>query len=279
MNDNQRYTVSIKVALPGTPLMKENGEQDVDSKTNEPKTSKAGHMWYSISDGEKSTSYGFSSVNETPIGPGEAYKGDDEKYHKPYYARTIEITKEQYEKLKEYGDLAVRETDSKLDNSSSKEQENKTTAKKTTVFDFKYNGLSNSCIDFTWEALNSAGLKHSKDAKFEGDLKPANNIDNIKSITAPFPDSELNKEESNDKPTRTPMQRLLSQNQELNIKQATTLMNNCIDYEDLMAICKKINKDEAEKYLSSDPFFKDIKLSQNKKEEEQEKDNIDYHRA
>ena len=43
----------------------------------------------------------------------------------------------------------------------------------------QYNGLSNSCIDFTWGALNHAGLhrqvKSQQDTSFEGALKPLDN--------------------------------------------------------------------------------------------------------
>ena len=59
------YTVTVYVALPGTPL--ENG-----------KTSQAGHVWYQIKDTATNTSksYGFQSVNGTGSGPGEVVISD-----------------------------------------------------------------------------------------------------------------------------------------------------------------------------------------------------------
>lgn len=263
---DEKYTLSIKVALPGTPLMGEDGvTQQTDDKTKELKTSSAGHMWYSISDGNSSISYGFAAINHKPFDDGEVSTKDDIEYHKPYYIRTMEITKEQYDKLNEYGRLAKEKTNPD--------------------FDMKYNGLSNSCVDFTWKALNNAGIQHADGAKFEGDSKPANNIDNIKNITAPFPNSELNKEENNDKPSRTLMQKILSENKELNIEQVKALMTNDISYEDLMQIGKKIDPAAIKEYLNSDPLYREAvkemnELTQNTKHEERQQDNqINLHRA
>ncbi|MDR1285098.1 MAG: hypothetical protein LBJ88_02735 [Campylobacteraceae bacterium] len=265
MDKNQRYTLSIKVALPGTPFLKETGEFDTDNKTKEIKTSQAGHMWYSISDGENSVSYGFFSVNKGPMGPGDISTEDDAQYYKPYYTRTIEITKEQYDQLNTYG-------------KSTKEEENPN-------FEMSYNGLSNSCIDFTWKALNSAGIQHREDNEFDGNLKPANNIDNIKSITAPFPNSELNSEKRNEKPSRNIWQWFLSQNEsnELTIDQAGVLMNMDISYEELMEIGEHLDPIKVAEYIKED--LDQIKLAQieseNKKQndnkKEEEDDNIHYH--
>ncbi|PPU77166.1 hypothetical protein XhhCFBP4925_19430 [Xanthomonas hortorum pv. hederae] len=93
----------------------------------------------------------------------------------------MEIDQSQYEKLKEFGKSPAKHG-----------------------FDMEYGGASNSCIDFTWGALNYAGLhrttKQGVDKDFEGALKPVGNIDEIKSIHAPMPNSGLNKEHSNPKP-------------------------------------------------------------------------------
>lgn len=40
----------------------------------------------------------------------------------------------------------------------------------------KYNPITNSCVDFTWKALQNAGLNPDG---FEGDLLPINNINNF----------------------------------------------------------------------------------------------------
>lgn len=132
-------------------------------------------MWYSISDGSNSISYGFGPKESGIKGVGKAYEGDDKKYQTHYYSRTIEITKEQYDKLKKFGKTAVEKQNSDFE---------------------KYHGLTNSCIDFTWEALKSADL-NCKGCKtsFQGDVKVINNKNEIQKIQAPFPNSELNKEE------------------------------------------------------------------------------------
>lgn len=177
-----RYTVTVYTAAPGTPLEKSGG------------TSMAGHMYYAISDGTRTESFGFAPKEHgSSSGPGKVYDTDVADYKDPYYARTMEITKEQYEKLQEFGRDPAKQG-----------------------FDMEYKGLTNSCVDFTWGGLNHAGLHQRRlfgtieDKSFEGDLKPLNNIDNIKTIQAPFPDSDLNAERKNPMPGRNWKQWLIS---------------------------------------------------------------------
>ncbi|MGH8025733.1 MAG: XVIPCD domain-containing protein, partial [Pseudoxanthomonas sp.] len=182
--DEKNYTATVYVAAPGTPLLKSGG------------TSAAGHVYYSISDGDKHESYGFAPAEHgASSGPGKVYSSDVEDYKEPRYSRTMQVSKEQYEKLQEYG------------KSPDKHQ-----------FDMQYSGTANSCIDFTWGALNHAGLHRKnlldqEEKKFEGALKPLDNIKEIKSIPAPFPNSELNQEKNNKMPDRTSLQWLLSEQQ------------------------------------------------------------------
>lgn len=183
MTDKEpRYTVSVYVAAPGTPLEKSGG------------TSAAGHMYYSISDGVRQESFGFAPKEHgSSSGPGKVYGTDVADYKDPYYTRTMEISKEQYEKLKEFGRDPAKHG-----------------------FDKQYDGLNNSCIDFTWGGLNHAGLHRTvlfglrEDKSFEGDVKPLNNVDDIKSIKSPFPESDLNQERSNPMPSRTLKQWLIT---------------------------------------------------------------------
>ena len=176
-----RYTLSIYVAAPGTPL-RAGG------------TSDAGHVYYSISDGAKTTSYGFSPIAHGVVsGPGDVGNSDVDDYKDPFYTRTMEISKEQFGKLREFGDTPEAHG-----------------------FNKQYNGAYNSCIDFTWGALNHAGLHRTnlvfmQDRDFEGSLKPLSNQQYIRSILAPYPDSELNKEERNLMPERTFLQRFISE--------------------------------------------------------------------
>ncbi|MCA3033073.1 MAG: hypothetical protein ING21_08410 [Burkholderiales bacterium] len=49
-------------------------------------------------------------------------------------------------------------------------------------FSQRYNGLTNSCIDFTWKALEKGGLNPSG---FQGDIWPTDNIDDVNNIGNP----------------------------------------------------------------------------------------------
>ncbi|MBW7564909.1 hypothetical protein KIF53_02820 [Chromobacterium subtsugae] len=191
------YTLSIYVAAPGTKLMGDKNDPNA--------TSAAGHVWFGISDGKKVDDYGFAPKNHgSTHGAGIVEHGDTKRYSSPYYVRTIEITKEQYEKLKEYGEAA-------------KNHSNK-------YFDLNYNGLTNSCIDFTWKGLNHAGLNMQAYGlagqqalpKYEGSLKPVNNANDFDSIPAPIPHSRLNHRQTNPLPeNRTLLQKLLTENDAL----------------------------------------------------------------
>ncbi len=180
-----RYIARVYVAVPGTPLAVPAGG-----------TSAAGHVYYSISDGTEEKSYGFAPiVHGQSSGPGKVYETDVKDYKDPYYSRTMEITKEQYGKLQEFGKAPA-----------------------THGFDMEYGWVSNSCIDFTWGALNHAGLHRdtlfTKDKNYEGTLKPLDNIQDIKTIDAPFPKSELNTEQQNKMPAQTLKQWLISEQQD-----------------------------------------------------------------
>lgn len=207
-----RYTVTIYTAYPGTPLNNEYGNPKFDQDGNRV-VSEAGHMWLQIKKINKdgieisNTSYGFAPIVSGITGDGAVTDEDTTHYENPYYSRTIEITKQQYDKIDEFGDLAMRENQ--------------------TYFNLYYNGITNSCIDFTWKALRHAGItptqawndlssynrEQKKAGEFDGDLKVINNIPHIKSIPAPFPDSQLNTQKYNKKPPRTFKQWLLSQNE------------------------------------------------------------------
>ncbi|MDA8124876.1 MAG: hypothetical protein M0009_06810 [Deltaproteobacteria bacterium] len=110
--------------------------------------SAAGHMWYSLDDGSGNppSDYGFGPVSGASglsrmIGPGQLYRDDNGYYHgQPKYSSgKIEITKEQYDAMKDFGDHPVENG-----------------------FDPNYDVLDNSCIDFVYKAF------------FGGDLTPAN---------------------------------------------------------------------------------------------------------
>ncbi|PPU65546.1 hypothetical protein XpiCFBP4643_20770 [Xanthomonas pisi] len=183
MDDHgRRYAVTVYVAAAGTPLMAGG-------------TSFGGHMYYSIDDGTTVKSYGFSPIKHGEAsGPGKVSFNDVDTYQKPYYSRTMEIDKAQYEKLEAFGAAPAKHG-----------------------FNMEYHGAKNSCIDFTWDALNHAGLhrktKDGIDKGFDGDIRPVENVDDIKSISAPFPKSELNKEHINPKPKQELWQKVIGETQ------------------------------------------------------------------
>lgn len=180
------YTVTVYVASPGTPLL-----------TEKPvgQTSGAGHVWYSINDGHGEQSFGFAPIKHgEKFGAGHVVNNDVANYKDPVYARTMEISKDQYDKLKDFGASSAKHG-----------------------FDMKFNGIDNACIDYTWNALNHAELYETiqlgqfKNKTHEGSLKPLDNIDDIQSIKAPFPNSSLNREVKHPLPDRTIMQWIISE--------------------------------------------------------------------
>lgn len=108
-------------------------------------------------------------------------------YINPMYSRTIEISKEQYERLKDFGDNPQKYG-----------------------FDAENWGMfSNSCVDFTWSALNAAGLHATMQLPFDksvplkrydGEIRVPDNVRPVESIQAPFPDSTMNRETRHPRP-------------------------------------------------------------------------------
>ena len=197
------YSLTIYTALPGTPLVDLEGKPDG--------TSAAGHMWYSLSDGKTESSYGFApSEHGVSSGPGKGYDTDTKAYQNPAYSRTMEITPEQYAKLRQFGQAGLDQD--------------------WRYFKGVYNGASNSCVDFTWGALKHAGFEIHRpqvavrdgtvvtpeyrgpiESHFDGRLKPGHNKVDIQQIVAPVPDSPMNTERSNPPPRdRSLLQHLLS---------------------------------------------------------------------
>ena len=88
-----RYTLTIYVAAPGTPTLKD-GEKD---------TSTVGHVYYSISDGNSKMGWGFAPTISSPIWKGKVVDNEFNIYQNPVLERTMEITKQQYDALKDFG--------------------------------------------------------------------------------------------------------------------------------------------------------------------------------
>ncbi|MDC8746397.1 hypothetical protein NY751_09970 [Xanthomonas campestris] len=182
------YLLTIYLASPGTPL-KEGG------------TSFTGHMYLGTSHGSIHESFGFAPSgrpraqgSDSDDIPGEVSGKDVENYRNPQYARTMEITKDQYDRIREFAADPAKHG-----------------------FDMNYDTFSNSCVDFSWAALNHAGLHRQTVLGgiegYEGEPKVLHNEPEIQKLKPPFPDSELNREVRNPKPERDLWQLILSDNQ------------------------------------------------------------------
>jgi hypothetical protein len=189
------YLIHIFIAAPGTPL-----------KLDPFGTSTPGHMFYAIEHGAEKKSYGFAPIKHGDFnGPGMIYPNDKDNYQLPLYQRTLEISKEQYQRLKEFGELPAQ-----------------------FGFSTYYADVRNNCVDFTWKALDLAGLNATvtvptpvtpnNGAKrvvprihYEGRLKPTHNIRDVQTIQPPFPNSPHNREHRNAMPKRDFKQWMLSE--------------------------------------------------------------------
>jgi len=157
----QKYTLTLYIAAPGTPKTK--GAPSI-----------SGHVYYSISDGEKSQSWGFAPTGFPYVSaPGIVEDDEFNIYQNPYYKRTMEITKEQYEALKAFG-------------------------KNPEQYGFNkdwYAAFSNSCVDFTYSALRHAKIYDKKIFGLindEGAVKVLDNRKAFDSIPNQIIDSPLN---------------------------------------------------------------------------------------
>ncbi|WP_413493821.1 hypothetical protein [Morganella psychrotolerans] len=206
-----RYTVTIYIAYPGTPLNDNDGEPYI--KNGKRVVSVAGHMWFHVHElepiskkinSDKSKAFGFMPKTSLPFGDGMVINKDTIHYENPHYRRIIEISEEQHQQLLNYGKSAQEGTNPD--------------------FSLLYVGSSNSCIDFTWKSLRSASLlpdpiecgmfdlrrehcdprvviDHKRKGTFEGMMLVGNNIIHVRSIKDPYPHSELNMEIINDLPS------------------------------------------------------------------------------
>ena len=143
------------------------GTSYTNPETGRVSPSLTGHIWWELTDDNGNvTSYGFSpkdGYEGMPLAPGSVKYNDNLTYDfnpaKGDYQREFYITKNQLEQLKEFGN-----------NPFDKEKFN---------FSSKYNGISNSCIDFTYKALEIIGFVPKG---YDGDIWPTLNIDNIRAL-------------------------------------------------------------------------------------------------
>lgn len=153
MNKDNIYTMTIKMAQGGTEYIDDNAESS---------KSAVGHMWYTLSkNGEQTDSFGFGpqKYGLTDLfgmyTDGKVLTKDDEHYQATYATYEVRITKEQYEKLQDFGE------DENLEANN---------------FNDHYKVASNSCVDYVWRAMEFAGVNPDK---FDGDMFPKNNRDDV----------------------------------------------------------------------------------------------------
>ncbi|PTT50065.1 hypothetical protein DBR33_07090, partial [Stenotrophomonas sp. HMWF022] len=145
-------------------------------------------MFLTIDDGSgrDPKSYGYTRA-PTPTNPdaGEVDTYDNLVYRNPRYERTIEISREQYDKIMEFTEAPEKHGFDKNN----------------------YNLVTNACTDFAWGALNHAGLRPvglaGEIRSYEGSIKVLDNIPAINAIPQQVKDSELDKVKWNDMPAQT----------------------------------------------------------------------------
>ena len=204
--NNKKYTLTIYVAAPGTPLFDiDTGKPQLDEETKQQKTSLPGHVFYGISEdgGRTIHSYGFAPPKDTekyhwyhPNKPEDVQKGEHKEYRNPVYERTMEITAEQYKALQKFGE----------------NPQNYGFNRST------YNWTTNSCIDFTFTALYRSGIYKGKEYihhfegvevgrtrnnSHEGAIRVLPNIEEFDKIPNQMPDSNLNRTIKREMPSRT----------------------------------------------------------------------------
>nr|WP_260416210.1 calcium-binding protein [Pseudomonas cichorii] len=118
-------------------------------------------MWYSVSDGVASKSFGFASRLDEMFGPGQVVMDDDSAYQETLYEVTVKLTESQYTALMNFSSNPPA---GGFDSAT-------------------YNLLTNSCVDFVYASLKVLGYNPNDE---QGDLFPGNNLDNIDALLNGF---------------------------------------------------------------------------------------------
>ena len=139
------YTLTVHIAPRGTMDTAPNGQTS---------PSAFGHMWYEISDGTTAgdVSYGFApQTSNAPLGPGGISTTDTSSYSGAgIQTLSTAITQAQYNTLQTFGQTAqtVAQNGGGIVNGPN-----------GVTFSTYYNGLTNSCIDFTWTGMSAIGIQ------------------------------------------------------------------------------------------------------------------------
>lgn len=190
----ERYTVTIHLAAPGTPRV-DVGDAG-QKRLLDP--SFAGHMFLSLarSNDPVPVSRGFTMGNDRANPSlGKVDDTDLRVYDKPRFERTIEISKEQYDRILEFS-----------------------ADPKKHGFDMDYDFFSNACTDFAWGALNHAGLRPvglaGEITNYEGATRVLDNIRAVNAIPQQVKGSELDKVQWNPMPKQTFREWMFTENGE-----------------------------------------------------------------
>jgi hypothetical protein len=163
-----------------------------------PAVSATGHVWTTLDQGDGSPirSYGFApeaTHERSPFAPGNVYIDDNTNYTNngqtaPYYSRKIEVTQAQFDAMKNFGEttrLAPTDTLVSVKDVNGNDQN----------FNLHYNGLNNSCIDYSWKFLEIGGLNPNA---YQGAIWPTWNkkffdsiIDQIEKNGPSLPDTSV----------------------------------------------------------------------------------------
>jgi hypothetical protein len=184
------YSFTVYVASPGTPIVNRDGTVEY---------SVPGHVYWSISDGKETRGFGFAPIEPGAIqGPGRVNPDDHTRYRNPAYERTMAVTGDQYARLQEFGEKSREGRDPR--------------------FDLYYLDARNNCVDYTWKALEVAGLDRRRafergespslreivrgaNDQFDGGrLRPIDNIDDLKLLRDPIPGHPANRAIERDRP-------------------------------------------------------------------------------
>ena len=153
------YSVTYKVAGVGADYVYQQDKSD--HKAGDLHDSPGGHMWYSVSDGVASKSFGFASRLDEMFGPGQVVMDDDSAYQETLYEVTVKLTESQYTALMNFSSNPPA---GGFDSAT-------------------YNLLTNSCVDFVYASLKVLGYNPNDE---QGDLFPGNNLDNIDALLNGF---------------------------------------------------------------------------------------------
>ena len=119
-------------------------------------TSDVGHMWFTLTDAlGNEYSYGFSPRDSgDPWGAGKIHTDDDKNYIDPPTNITVDISEQQFADIAHFAEKAKRDSEAGIGRWE------------------EYNGLTNSCADFLWQALNNGHLTDTPENGWQGAVWP-----------------------------------------------------------------------------------------------------------